>query len=90
MAQFANQRTYIIHRINPINKGVVYLSITASALANASKILTPTAFKVIQQQAQAMIEDKVYENEEHKKWLEKIANGQMPYGYSIELPKKED
>ena len=31
-----------------------------------------------------------FENEEHKKWLEKIANGQMPYGYSIELPKKED
>ena len=55
-----------------------------------SKILTPTAFKVIQQQAQAMIENKVYEDEEHKKWLEKIANGQMPYGYSIELPKKED
>ena len=46
MAQYANQRTYIIHRINPINKGVVYLSIAASALANASRILTPTSFKL--------------------------------------------
>ena len=46
MAQYANQRTYIIHRINPMNKGVVYLSITASALANASRILTPTGFKL--------------------------------------------
>lgn len=55
-----------------------------------SKILTPTAFKAIQQQANAMIENKVYENEEHKEWLEKIANGQMPYGYSLTMPKKED
>ena len=35
MAQYANQKTYIIHRINPVNKGNVYLTITASALANA-------------------------------------------------------
>ena len=46
MAQYANQKTYIIHRINPVNKGNVYLTITASALANASKILTPTGFKL--------------------------------------------
>ena len=51
-----------------------------------ANILTPTAFNVIQRQAAAMLENEKYENEEHKKHLEKIANGQMPYGYSLEMP----
>lgn len=55
-----------------------------------ANILTPTAFNIIQKQAVAMLNNNKYENEEHKIHLEKIANGQMPYGYSIEMPKKED
>lgn len=51
-----------------------------------ANILTPTAFSMIQRQAAAMLENEKYENEEHKKHLEKIANGQMPYGYSLEMP----
>lgn len=54
-----------------------------------ANILTPTAFTVIQKQAVAMLENNNYENEEHKAHLEKIANGQMPYGYSLEMPKME-
>ena len=44
----------------------------------------------IQKQAVAMLENNNYENEEHKAHLEKIANGQMPYGYSLEMPKMEE
>ena len=55
-----------------------------------ANILTPTAFTVIQKQAVAMLENNNYENEEHKAHLEKIANGQMPYGYSLEMPKMEE
>ena len=55
-----------------------------------ANILTPTAFTVIQKQAVAMLENNNYENEEHKTHLEKIANGQMPYGYSLEMPKMEE
>lgn len=55
-----------------------------------ANILTPTAFAVIQKQAVAMLENNNYENEEHKAHLEKIANGQMPYGYSLEMPKMEE
>ena len=55
-----------------------------------ANILTPTAFNMIQKQAAAMLENEQYENEEHKLHLEKVATGQMPYGYSIEMPKKED
>ena len=51
-----------------------------------ANILTPTAFSIIQRQAAAMLEKEKYENEEHKKHLEKVANGQMPYGYSLEMP----
>lgn len=51
-----------------------------------ANILTPTAFNIIQRQAAAMLEKEKYENEEHKKHLEKVANGQMPYGYSLEMP----
>lgn len=51
-----------------------------------ANILTPTAFSMIQRQAAAMLENEKYENEEHKKHLEKITNGQMPYGYSLEMP----
>lgn len=51
-----------------------------------ANILTPTAFSMIQRQAAAMLENEKYENEDHKKHLEKIANGQMPYGYSLEMP----
>jgi len=48
-----------------------------------SKSLTPTAFKMIQQQAALMIANEKYDDEEHKEWLQKIADGQMPYGYSV-------
>ena len=51
-----------------------------------ANILTPTAFSIIQRQAAAMLEKEKYEDEKHKKHLEKIANGQMPYGYSLEMP----
>ena len=51
-----------------------------------ANILTPTAFNIIQRQAAAMLKKEKYENEEHKKHLEKVANGQMPYGYSLEMP----
>lgn len=51
-----------------------------------ANILTPTAFSMIQRQAAAILENEKYENEEHKKHLEKIVNGQMPYGYSLEMP----
>lgn len=51
-----------------------------------ANILTPTAFNIIQRQAAAMLKNENYENEEHKAHLEKIANGQMPYGYSLEMP----
>lgn len=55
-----------------------------------ANILTPTAFSMIQKQAAAMLENEQYENEEHRLHLEKVATGQMPYGYSIEMPKKEN
>lgn len=55
-----------------------------------ANILTPTAFTVIQKQAVAMLENKAYEDEEHKAHLKKVANGQMPYGYSLEMPKMEE
>ena len=55
-----------------------------------ANILTPTAFSIIQRQAAAMLEKEKYEDEKHKKHLEKIANGQMPYGYSLEMPKMEE
>lgn len=55
-----------------------------------SKILTPTAFKMIQQQATLMVENEKYENEEHKEWLERIAEGHLPYGYSININKEEN
>ena len=51
-----------------------------------ANILTPTALSVIKKQAIAMLENEKYENDEHKKHLEKIVNGQIPYGYSIEMP----
>ena len=51
-----------------------------------ANILTPTAFNIIQRQAAAMLKNENYENEEHKAHLEKIVNGQMPYGYSLEMP----
>lgn len=56
-----------------------------------SNILTPTAFVMIQKQAELLIKNKAYEDEKHKQHLEKIINGQMPYGYSLEMPTaKED
>ena len=51
-----------------------------------ANILTPTAFNIIQRQAAAMLKNENYENEEHKAHLEKIVGGQMPYGYSLEMP----
>lgn len=53
-----------------------------------SKALTSTAFKMIQQQAILMIANEKYENEEHKEWLMKISEGQLPYGYSIKIKKE--
>lgn len=59
-----------------------------------ANILTPTAFNIIQRQAAAMLKNENYEDEEHKAHLEKIVSGQMPYGYSLEMPsikeEKED
>ena len=46
-----------------------------------ANILTPTAFSVIRSQAEKMLENEAYENEEEKTHLEKIAKGAMPYGY---------
>lgn len=51
------------------------------------KSLTPTAFKMIQQQASLMIANKKYEDEKHKEWLQSIADGKLPYGYSIRVVK---
>lgn len=51
-----------------------------------ANILTPTAFNIIQRQAAAMLKNENYEDEEHKAHLEKIVGGQMPYGYSLEMP----
>lgn len=51
-----------------------------------ANILTPTAFNIIQRQAAAMLKNENYEDEEHKAHLEKIIGGQMPYGYSLEMP----
>lgn len=55
-----------------------------------ANILTPTAFSVIRSQAEKMLENEAYENEEEKAHLEKIAKGAMPYGYSLEMPSKEE
>ena len=50
------------------------------------RILTPTAYKIITEQANYMISAKMYENEEHLEHLRKIANGELMYGYSLEMP----
>ena len=55
-----------------------------------ANILTPTAFNIIQKQAIAMLENENYEDETHKKHLQKIVNGQMPYGYSLEMPTVQE
>lgn len=55
-----------------------------------ANILTPTAFDVIRSQAQKMLENEAYENEEEKEHLIKISKGEMPYGYSLEMPSKEE
>lgn len=55
-----------------------------------SKALTPTAFKIIQRQATLMIEAEKYDSEEHKKWLEDISNGKLPYGYSIQVREEKE
>lgn len=55
-----------------------------------ANILTPTAFNIIQRQAAAMLKNENYENEEHKAHLEKIVGGQMPYGYSLEMPSVKE
>lgn len=55
-----------------------------------ANILTPTAFNIIQRQAAAMLKNENYENEEHKVHLEKIVSGQMPYGYSLEMPSVKE
>lgn len=55
-----------------------------------AKILTPTAFHIIQRQAKLMLDNENYEDKRHKAHLEKIANGQMPYGYSLEMPSVKE
>ena len=55
-----------------------------------SKILTPTAYKLLQQYAQEMLDNNKFEDEKHKVHLEKIAKGEMVYGYSITLPKPKE
>lgn len=54
-----------------------------------SKSLTPTAFKMIQQQASLMVANERYDDEEHKEWLQNIAEGKLPYGYSIIINEGE-
>ena len=83
-----------IRYLNAIKMQLKIVDFTYMLFPNNEKyyanILTPTAFNIIQKQAIAMLENNSYENEEHKKHLEKIANGQMPYGYSLEMPKMEE
>ncbi|MBQ2885056.1 MAG: hypothetical protein IJE43_15075 [Alphaproteobacteria bacterium] len=55
-----------------------------------ANILTPTAFDVIRTQAEKMLENEAYENKEEKEHLIKISKGEMPYGYSLEMPSKEE
>lgn len=55
-----------------------------------ANILTPTAFNVIQKQAATMLENKNYEDDAHKAHLQKIVDGQMPYGYSLEFPAAKE
>ena len=54
-----------------------------------SKSLTPTAFKMIQQQASLMVANERYDDEEHKEWLQNIAEGKLPYSYSIIINEGE-
>ena len=54
------------------------------------KVITPTAFQMIQRQATLMVANNKFENEEHKKWLEEIAQGKLPYGYSILTEKGKE
>ena len=53
-----------------------------------ANVLPQNALTIIQRQAKLMLENKVYENEEHKLHLEKIINGQLPYEYTTII--KED
>lgn len=46
MAQYANQKSFIIHRENPLNSGKQYLALDTQHLAQASKLLTPVGFKL--------------------------------------------
>ena len=46
-----------------------------------ANILTPTAFSVIRSQAEKMLENEAYENEEEKTHLEKIAIRHSPFSY---------
>jgi len=51
-----------------------------------ASVLTPEAWQIIQRQAALMIANGVYENEEHKNWLGRVAGGEFVYGYSITNP----
>ena len=46
MAHYANQKTFTIHRIIPERGGGQFLQIYSKNIAEASRILTPVAFKL--------------------------------------------
>ena len=46
MAHYANQKTIIIHRINPIGEKKQYLAIDCQALSTAARTLTPSGLKL--------------------------------------------
>lgn len=46
MAHYANQKTIIIHRSNPIGDKKQYLAIDCQALSTAARILTPSGLKL--------------------------------------------
>lgn len=46
MAHYANQKTIIIHRSNPIGEKKQYLAIDCQALSTAARTLTPSGLKL--------------------------------------------
>lgn len=55
-----------------------------------ASVLTPEAWQIIQRQAALMLANDVYDNDEHKAWLGKVAGGDQVYGYSVTRVEKQD
>lgn len=55
-----------------------------------ASVLTPEAWQIIQRQATLMLANDVYDNNEHKTWLEKIVGSDQVYGYSVARIEKQD